>query len=218
MRLVNNWCWLCRGVKSTIVAMVTPRAVSLGETTASVPIVSSDTTQQETVLGPRWEMRGEMFKEALKMPNLKQYCSAALRLYPLSLSLSISLPPPALSLSQRHQVCYLCGGADHISSQCPNDLCTYCYQEKHRGRSCSAPWSSPRTQCLRCFMTGHHASVSWSCDCHVMPCREVKPTFFSWFRSALICGGSFTIQQWVILVSYYCGVYLINNIRKGNGR
>ena len=83
---------------------------------------------------------------------------------PLSLSVSLSLSPSPPS--RRHQVCYLCGGADHICSQCPNDLCTYCYQEKHRGRSCSAPWSSPRTQCLRCFMTGHHASVSWSCDCH----------------------------------------------------
>lgn len=95
-----------------------------------------------------------------------------IHLSPSFLPLPSSLLPfpfsPSLHTSlQRHQVCYLCGEADHISSRCPNDLCNYCYQKKHQKRPCSAPWSSPKTQCLRCFMTGHHAAVSWSCDLEV---------------------------------------------------
>ena len=38
-----------------IVAMVTPGAVSMAKTLASVPTVSSDTTQQETAHGLRYE-------------------------------------------------------------------------------------------------------------------------------------------------------------------
>ena len=32
-------------------------------------------------------------------------------------------------------------------------------------QSCGVPWASPKTQCNRCFMTGHHASVSTGSCC-----------------------------------------------------
>ena len=35
---------------------------------------------------------------------------------------------------QRHQVCYICSGYDHISSNCPSLFCTYCFQKNHRGQ------------------------------------------------------------------------------------
>ena len=35
---------------------------------------------------------------------------------------------------QRHRTCYLCAALDHVSSNCPQDLCSYCYRPKHRGR------------------------------------------------------------------------------------
>ena len=69
----------------------------------------------------------------------------------------------SLTSSQRHQVCYLCAGLNHISSTCPCDLCSYCYQTRHKGRSCKSPWAKTNTQCSRCYMTGHHASVSMVC-------------------------------------------------------
>lgn len=46
-------------------------------------------------------------------------------------------PPSPLLLNtcvQRHQVCYICSGYDHISSTCPSLFCTYCFQKNHRGQ------------------------------------------------------------------------------------
>lgn len=46
------------------------------------------------------------------------------------------LPSPLLlnTCVQRHQVCYICSGYDHISSNCPSLFCTYCFQKNHRGQ------------------------------------------------------------------------------------
>ena len=55
---------------------------------------------------------------------------------------------------QRHRTCYLCAALDHVSSNCPQDLCSYCYRPKHRGRVSpvyphSRPlWNGPIKICM----------------------------------------------------------------------
>ena len=42
--------------------------------------------------------------------------------------------PPLNTRTQRHQVCHICSGHDHMSSRCPSLFCTYCFQKQHRGQ------------------------------------------------------------------------------------
>ena len=77
------------------------------------------------------------------------YCASASSLHSLMLMLlckhfslqSLGLKVPERILHeisfcslQRHRTCYLCAALDHVSSSCPQDLCSYCYRPKHRGR------------------------------------------------------------------------------------
>ena len=56
-------------------------------------------------------------------------------------------------LLQRHRTCYLCAALDHVSSSCPQDLCSYCYRPKHRGRV-SPVW--PHSRPLWIGLTQHN--------------------------------------------------------------
>lgn len=55
--------------------------------------------------------------------------------------------------SKNIAVCYLCG-EQHLSRECPNQICFKCFTPGHLRKDCKFP-QAPKIACLRCFKTGH---------------------------------------------------------------
>ena len=81
------------------------------------------------------------------------------------------------ALAKLGAVCFLCGGADHRASDCPDEVCMVCLQRGHRVRDCKAGLRIG--VCNLCGRVGHQRN-----DC---PERSQPPPDVSQCR-CVVCG------------------------------